>query len=192
MKNTLNVLGIIVLFAIIEFQSTLCFGQSNNVKEINNANELKEYLDKQPANNPDIPIKVAININDVLLNSFCTVIKNTDKYVSIDLSGSQLKNIPRDAFYNCKNLTNVILPNGITSIGNEAFRKCTSLVSITIPESVTSTGSFIFRECSNLTNVTLPESITIIGEGFFVECISLSSITLPNIRDFADFTELQS
>jgi hypothetical protein len=52
--------------------------------------------------------------------------------------------IDQKAFYKCKNLTSVTIPNCITSIGDEAFHGCNSLTSITIPNSVTSIGKSAF------------------------------------------------
>ena len=46
--------------------------------------------------------------------------------------------IAESAFYGCKSLTSVTIPNSVTSIGKEAFWGCTSLTSVTIPNSVTS------------------------------------------------------
>jgi len=84
-----------------------------------------------------------------------------------------------DAFYNCRSLTSITLPEGVTSIGNYAFYNCSSLTSITLPEGVTSIGSYTFYNCSSLTSITLPEGVTSIGEDAFRHCSSLMSITLP-------------
>ena len=55
--------------------------------------------------------------------------------------------IPSSAFKNCSSLTNVGIPDGVTSIGDYAFKSCTSLTSITIPDSVTSIGDGVFTYC---------------------------------------------
>ena len=52
-----------------------------------------------------------------------------------------------------KGLTNIVIPNGVTSIGDEAFSHCGRLVKVTIPNSVTSIGVYAFYRCSSLTDV---------------------------------------
>jgi len=78
------------------------------------------------------------------------------------------------------NIKNVIIEEGVTSIGNFAFRSCSGLTSITIPNSVTSIGNSAFIGCSGLTSVTIPNSVTSIGFSAFNGCRSLTSINIPN------------
>ena len=52
------------------------------------------------------------------------------------------------------NLTSIILPNTIDSIGFAAFIYCTNLTSITIPYSVTKIKQYAFKGCNNLASIT--------------------------------------
>ncbi len=68
----------------------------------------------------------------------------------------------------------VVIPDGVTSIGGSAFSECSSLTSITLPDGVTSIGNSAFYGCSSLTSITIPDSVTSIGWGAFNDCESLT------------------
>jgi len=156
MKNWKHGLIMAVIAIItLTFAFTACSGGGG--KSLNSAAELREYLDKQPANSPDKPIKVAMKVNDMMINDIVKVISEAGKYVSLDLSGSPLTEIPRRAFVNCKTLAGITIPNGVTSIGSEAFGG-TSLTNVTIPNSVTTIGIHAFW-CENLTTVTIGANV---------------------------------
>ena len=83
----------------------------------------------------------------------------------------------RTLYIDGKELTgDLVIPNGVTSIGAWAFAFCTGLTSITIPGSVTSIGQQAFFGCSGLTSVTIGNSVTSIGMQAFDYCSSLTSI----------------
>ena len=78
------------------------------------------------------------------------------------------------AFYYCKNLTSVTIPNSVTSIDACAFEKCSGLKSITIPNSVTTLGLDAFASCTGLTSIDIPNSVTKIDQLAFYNCTSMT------------------
>ena len=84
-------------------------------------------------------------------------------------------------FILCDKLTNIIIPDSVTSIDRTAFQLCTNLTSITIPDSVTSIDNYAFYDCTGLINVTIGNSITDINIGAFDGCVSLTDIYLSPI-----------
>ena len=83
-------------------------------------------------------------------------------------------------YINGQEVTNLIIPNGVTSIGYCAFKGYKALTSIKIPNSVTEFGKHAFEGCSALTSIEIPDSVTNIGDCAFSECEALTSIEIPN------------
>ena len=75
-------------------------------------------------------------------------------------------------------VTNLVIPNNVTTIASSAFSGCSSLTSITIPNNVTTIGSSAFSGCSSLTSITIPNNITTIGSSAFSDCSNLKTVTL--------------
>lgn len=63
-----------------------------------------------------------------------------------------------------------------TGIGSYAFSECQNLTDITIPEGVTTIDEHVFDSCHNLTNITIPASVTSIGDYVFSFCSNLTTI----------------
>ena len=87
------------------------------------------------------------------------------------IDGKNVTSIGEDAFVGCVGVTNVIIPNGVTTIGKFAFNNL-ELKSVTIPDSVTKIGENAFIFCSRLTSVALPDSVTEIGKDAFSGCMA--------------------
>ena len=91
-----------------------------------------------------------------------------------------IKSIGTNAFSECSALTSVQLPRTITFLNTSLFSNCTSLCSFTIPDNITSIYGSAFESCSSLSEVNIPSSVTSIGKYAFRYCNSLKSITIPN------------
>ena len=62
----------------------------------------------------------------------------------------------------------VIIGDGVTTIGSDAFRECSFLTSVTIPNSVTTISSDAFSYCRSLTSVTIGNGVRTIEGGCFL------------------------
>ena len=91
--------------------------------------------------------------------------------------------IGKNAFFDCKSLTSITLPDSIKSIGFGAFMSCESLSKITLPESVKSIEGYAFYRCESPTEITIPGSVKSLGHDVFSHCISLKTITYNGTRE---------
>ncbi|MBQ3203291.1 MAG: leucine-rich repeat protein [Clostridia bacterium] len=84
------------------------------------------------------------------------------------------------AFYDCLNLTSVSLPSTLSELGEGAFYGCTGLTEITLPDGLQSSGYFAFANCANLTTVTFGQGLLRVEDSSFRDCSSLTTVILPD------------
>lgn len=93
---------------------------------------------------------------------------------------SSVTSVGENAFNNCPGLTSVTIGSIVTSIGSQAFYGCKQLSSVVIPPSVTSIDNYVFSSCSALSSVTIGNNVTSIGNNDFFGCTALKAITIPS------------
>ncbi len=132
-------------------------------------------------------ITIPDNVTKIGDSAFSGCASLTDVYVNIkDLARYAQKNalsiVPghKHLYVKGVEITELVIPDSVTSIGEGAFQSCTALTSVTIPERITEIKSLTFAECSSLTNITIPDSVTEIGCEAFHRCSSLTSVTIGN------------
>lgn len=103
-------------------------------------------------------------------------VKNGEKTYRVIKIGSK-------AFYNDRELTSIVLPEGIMIIDDGAFTRCSKLVSINFPKSLVninngkySTQSGPFQECTGLKTVVIPSNVKKIGYLAFYGCSNLMEV----------------
>jgi hypothetical protein len=92
-------------------------------------------------------------------------------------------------YLNDQKVTELVIPEDVTSIGEYAFFWCSGLTSVVIGNSVTSIGDRAFSSCSGLTSVVIGNSVTSIGEHAFSGCSGLTSIVVEDGNSVYDSRE---
>lgn len=98
--------------------------------------------------------------------------------IPISIMGKSVAAIGNSAFYNQGNLSSMIIPATVTSIGTQAFENCTSLTSIEFSDNsqLSSIGNAAFFGCASLSSITIPVQVLTIGPNTFNNCYSLENI----------------
>ena len=76
-------------------------------------------------------------------------------------------------------ILNIIIEDGVTSIGDYAFLSFSNLISVKISDGMISIGNSAFWGCPCMTSVIIPESVTSIGNSAFSSCSGLMSVNIP-------------
>ena len=91
------------------------------------------------------------NLSDVYIDDLASWCK-----MSVTASSADPLSYAHNLHVNGELITELIIPEGVTSIRDYAFRNCTNLTCVTIPEGVTSIGKWAFLGCHGLRSITLP------------------------------------
>lgn len=133
-------------------------------------------------------ISIGTGVSSLGKNAFSGCTNLTE--VNIPTDGA-LKTVAENVFTNMANLQTVSFTGvggTLTSIANNAF-KGTGITEIEIPEGVTSIGKYAFQNCASLTKISLPASLTSIGEDAIDGCDKLSSIDVAADNENFSFND---
>ena len=118
-------------------------------------------------------LKIMGMLNDV---DFLFIYRMMPKLNDLDISEVNITALPKQAFYNSKNVENLILPNTLTTIGEEMFYR-SKLRTVVIPANVTTIEKSAFQDCTTLTSIEIPASVETIGAAAFKGCFLLATVT---------------
>lgn len=144
--------------------------------------------------------------NQTINNEFVVSDDGTELIQYIGSGGSitipdGVTTIDAGVFYNTsanEMITDVTMPNSVTTMGTAVFQGCTQLQSVSLSSNLTSIPANTFRECASLSSVSIPAGVTSIGSSAFYGCVSMSSVTIPSgtssvaLDAFSECTELTS
>ena len=113
----------------------------------------------------------------------CSSLKNfyviVDDYSAFSTNNGFLKRLPGPIHLldvDGDEITEFVVPEGVTSISNGAFRRCKFLTSVTMPNSVTTIDYWAFVDCISLMSVTFGSKINEIKAGAFENCPELADV----------------
>ena len=180
----------------LEVMNDMLFAECKELKEVNIPSKVREIYGgifygclKAPASIAVLPETV-----EILDGDFCGGIPSIESVVvppkvrimrrafygvpnlkKVTIQTDKLTEIGEYAFYNCDNLEDINIPDGVTRIGNSAFYCNFSLRKINIPSSVTYIAENAFA-CAHLDSIDIPAGVTFIGRGAFWKCDRLKKV----------------
>ena len=113
-----------------------------------------------------------VNITDIA--AWCAI-----KFNYAPDSGSSNPLQHRDLYLNGELVTNLVIPDNVTTISDYAFYYYTNLKSITWGKNLAQIGEFAFSG-SNVAEIIIPDNVTSIGSGAFFNCDNLTTVTIGN------------
>jgi hypothetical protein len=145
--------------------------------------DLASWLAAKPENTPGTPCAAALSGVDLSggLNLLFAAFQG--RYVSLDLSGCVLRDIPAERNIaereNKDRLVSLILPLTLQSVGAYAFYQSSSLKTLILPDSLREIGDSAFAECA-VEELELPPRLQTLAAGAFAGCPALKKVAIPN------------
>ncbi len=103
--------------------------------------------------------------DNCLIKDSTVVLGTSNSVIPAKVNGKKITTIGDYAFA-YKAVSNLVIPDGIETIGNGAFAKCQGITTLNLPRMLKSIGASAFVG-TKLTNVTIPTSVVTIGERAF-------------------------
>ena len=118
-------------------------------------------------------------VKEIILGPDCTSFGEFNGFIYLEKVEFRCKiaEIPTNAFRECTALTDIKLPDSVTTIGSYAFAQCQALKEFTIPENVTKIYDHAFENCGSLEKIHIPDSVTMIYGSAFKNCTSLTEVS---------------
>ena len=111
----------------------------------------------------------------------------------MNINFDNLESIGDYAFYNCRQMGNLELPESVSYVGQYAFANCANIKSLTLNGVLTGISRYCFYGCNSLTSVTFGEkqkdSLQVIGVGAFSQCTQLRTIDLSELMNLQQMGE---
>ena len=97
--------------------------------------------------------------------------------IPAELEGKKVSAIGMNAFTGNNVITDLVIPEGVTTLYWYSFNTCENLETVTLPDSLEFIDSWAFERCSKLKTINVPANVTRINGGAFAQNSSMTSIT---------------
>lgn len=130
--------------------------------------------------------KCGDNISYTLNDNGVLTIQGIGEMYDYDVIGSPFYNGNGNEWYGVPPIKEIIISDGITTIGDNAFSLCTCLKKVSFPVSVVSIGDSAFQNCWGITEISLPDSVLTIGNSCFNGCYGIKSFKMSSNIEYVD------
>ncbi len=83
-------------------------------------------------------------------------------------------------YLNGELVTELVIPEGTTTVSSYSFQKCTSITKVTVGNNVTDIGAYAFSDCDNVTDVIIGDNVINIYDEAFYSCDKLKNVKIGN------------
>ncbi|MBR1400118.1 MAG: leucine-rich repeat domain-containing protein [Prevotella sp.] len=87
------------------------------------------------------------------------------------------------AFYECRKITHITIPEKTIAIGNYSFYDLENLEAVRMPSTLLTIGNEAFSQCHKIESIVIPENVISIGDGAFRQCTGLRHVYLRTPAD---------
>ena len=178
--------------------SSGAYSGCTGLKEIKVNSDINEYSTSFPGNfngagakSGGIKVTYSEGVTEVVSSLFCGDDKQDNKYAHITevVLPDTVTSIGSRAFQNCYDLKEITMSNKLAQIYSDAFSGCTSLKGVEFPETLGTIGGGAFSGCTSLNSIVLPENTVNLGGGAFRDCSNLVYIEIQgNVNRFWSIT----
>ena len=147
--------------------------------EVNESNQIENL---KCNNQTDLTCNITLPST---LNGKTVISLKDESFKGANITGlvipNTLKSIGYGSFSNCANLSSVNLGQ-LEEVSQDVFKNCPKLTAVTIPKTLTSGPWYegVFTGTTKLTSVTFENGLTQVPEGILRNCTSITKVTIPS------------
>ena len=119
------------------------------------------------------------SLNTKNLDIIINYIKNSSKYIYLDLKNCTNRTVMRDGnFANLEYLSGIKLPHDVHDMGKKIFENCRNLTNVVLPLSLKGIADYSFQNTDKLREIYIPDTIAHMYQYAFKNC-SLEIFIMP-------------